>query len=692
MNFLKLDNSVTSHTLRKIWIKSKDIVLGYSYGKEYLPERKIRGCTAPITGITYLSNTHVATVSVDASNQMYFHVWNIVAGVCEKVLFDSIYTDGYKACILGISTDRVAFSSEGATVNVWNILTGTCEFIGKEHKKTVTCLLRLTDERIVSGSKDTTLKVWNINGKVCEQTLKGHSGEVTCLAGLPDGKIVSGSSDTTMKIWKLTTGLCERTLEGHTHFITCIVCLPDGRIVSGSNDHIVRGKPSGHTLRIWNTTSGLCEHIISNEEKIFSICRYGDYTVVTGNEKSLKTWDVNSGVREEYNGAHQGDILCLIQLPDGRIVSGSSDKTIKVWDLANKRSEKTLRGPVCQVYFLSEFFNNKEEKDGEEGAHIISCGFHDNFDDIQLWNVESGRCKEIISCKGMTIPKPLADGRFASCSHQLSDGSDYRSLPTDVYIWDILHGNLEHILSHKNSIEYLYQLKNGYLAVAVGNMICIWDITSGKIQQKLENTGSVSSILEVPDGRIVCSCSDGYSINIWNLQTVLCERRLFGHTEDIGVLKGLLDGRVISCSSEDRTIRIWNMDAGQCERIFHGHSVVYENQLIVLRDGYRMAFCEHQSRRGSTIQICNVNTGECELALEKAHFGTINGLIELVDGRLGSSSDDRRIKIWDIDRGICDQILRGHSNDIGSLIQLTDGRLVSGGYDETIVIWRPLKL
>ena len=41
---------------------------------------------------------------------------------------------------------------------------------------------------------------------------------------------------------------------------------------------------------------------------------------------------------------HEGEIFCLIELLDGRIASGSSDWSIKIWDVKNKICVQTLIG------------------------------------------------------------------------------------------------------------------------------------------------------------------------------------------------------------------------------------------------------------------------------------------------------------------------------------------------------------
>ena len=54
--------------------------------------------------------------------------------------------------------------------------------------------------------------------------------------------------------------------------------------------------------------------------------------IVSGSrDKTLKVWDVTEGLCLQTMRAHTGWVNCVGVLPDGRVVSGSRDKTLKVW-------------------------------------------------------------------------------------------------------------------------------------------------------------------------------------------------------------------------------------------------------------------------------------------------------------------------------------------------------------------------
>ena len=68
------------------------------------------------------------------------------------------------------------------------------------------------------------------------------------------------------------------------------------------------------------------------------MCCLGDGRIVSGSDdKSMKVWRVDANDQLEEAAAKQdahGDwVRCLCCLGDGRIVSGSTDKSVKVWSI-----------------------------------------------------------------------------------------------------------------------------------------------------------------------------------------------------------------------------------------------------------------------------------------------------------------------------------------------------------------------
>jgi WD40 repeat protein len=69
------------------------------------------------------------------------------------------------------------------------------------------------------------------------------------------------------------------------------------------------------------------------------------------------------------------------------------------------------------------------------------------------------------------------------------------------------------------------------------------------------------------------------------------------------------------------------------------------------------------------------------------HKDAINSMILLPNGMIASASNDKTIKIWDINNSICIKSLEGHTDNINILVLLSNGMIASGSSDNTIKIW-----
>ena len=87
-----------------------------------------------------------------------------------------------------------------------------------------------------------------------------------------------------------------------------------------------------------------------------------------------------------------------------------------------------------------------------------------------------------------------------------------------------------------------------------------------------------------------------------------------------------------------------------------------------------------------TIKVWNIERGACEATLS-GHTERVIALGVLPNGRLASGSADRTIKVWNIERGACEATLSGHTSYVFSLAVLPNGMLVSGADGKTIKVW-----
>jgi len=248
---------------------------------------------------------------------------------------------------LQFDSSRIVSGSHDKTIKVWNTKTNSPWSVMtlSGHSGEVRCL-HLQHNKLVSGSTDLTIKVWDLDIQedwssiACRVTMVGHTDTVRCVQmDTAKNIVISGSYDTTLKVWNLGSGMCLYTLRGHTAPVLAIQA-EGGRLLSGSGDK---------TLRIWNLETGCCDGVLEGHgDAVTCLSVAASTKVITGSlDRTIKVWCL---VQMEClrtldwmsSEGHTGVIRCL-QADEWRIISAADDKTIKVWDLETGQRLVTLK-------------------------------------------------------------------------------------------------------------------------------------------------------------------------------------------------------------------------------------------------------------------------------------------------------------------------------------------------------------
>ncbi|CAG8462012.1 13455_t:CDS:2 [Ambispora leptoticha] len=257
----------------------------------------------------------------------------------------------------------LASASEDTTIKIWDYETGEFERTLKGHTKSVQDIAFDPKGNFLA---DLTIKVWDLQNEYkCVKTLYGHDHSVSSVSFLPSGDfIVSASRDKSIKLWEFASGFCKKTFTGHLEWVRSVTPSEDGKwLVTSSNDQ---------TSRLWEVSTGECkmefrghDHVV--ECAIFApIIAYpyirelaglekdskansskdqqlpAQYVVTGSRDKTIKLWDPTGQCIKTLVG-HDNWVRGLVFHPTGKyLLSASDDKTIKIWDIKTGRCTKTL--------------------------------------------------------------------------------------------------------------------------------------------------------------------------------------------------------------------------------------------------------------------------------------------------------------------------------------------------------------
>ena len=285
---------------------------------------------------------------------------------------------------------------------------------------------------------------------------------------------------------------------------------------------------------------------------------------------------------------HTNKIVSLIELESGKLVSGSYDNTIRIWDINDKSGNEQVINENERILSLLEFEKNK-----------ILSGTGDNS--INLWDLENPE-QVLFSFKG----HELWVNALVKC-----DSNFFASASNDskIKIWDYFKRECVSTLKgHVDCILSLILLKNKNLCSGSADLtIRIWDWGLGECISILKgHTRWVKCVLELDNGILVTG-SDDKTIKLWKNEINF--KTLEEHAHSVRTFCQINE-RLFASGSFDYTIKIWEIDSWKCVQTLYGH----ELNIICLIS------LKHQSENGNDE----------------------NGYNDLI----ASCSNDKSIKIW----------------------------------------------
>jgi WD40 repeat protein len=561
-------------------------------------------------------------------------IWQVADG---KQLLNYLGHDGWIWSV-AFSPDGKILASGGVDniVKLWNAHTGDCLKILQGHEHWVLAVAFSPDGKtLASGSTDRTIRLWDVETGQCLRVLKGHEGPVWSVVFNDAGLLASGSQDHTIRFWDPTLGQSLEILEGHTDLIFSVAFSPDGKLLaSGSTDQ---------TARLWDVDTGQCLNVLEHPNWLFSVAFSLDGKILAsgGKDHIVRLWDVASGrcakaLRGHTNWVYSVAYATVSNIATGQILaSSSSDETIRFWD-ADGQGLRTLQGHANWVLSVAL------SPDG----HIISgCQDHS----VRFWDANTGQCLKILSKHKSKIWSVAC-----SPSGQVwASGSD----DNEIALWDAGTGQCLKVLQGHSSAVYSIAFSPDSQNLASGSQdqtVAIWDIATGQRIRTLHGHSQwVLTVTYSPDGKTLATGSQDETIKLWDLTTGECLRTFQGHTGPVWSVAVSPDGILLASGSQDGTIKLWKMATGECLNTFQGHSgpvwaVAFHPGGTQLASG----------SQDEMVMLWDVATGACLQTLQ-GHTRRVCAVAFSQDGQtLLSGSQDESMRLWSLPDGEECRILR----------------------------------
>jgi WD40 repeat protein len=359
---------------------------------------------------------------------------------------------------------------------------------------------------------------------------------------------------------------------------------------------------------------------------------------------------------------HTGGVYSVAISSDGqRIISGSRDGTIKVWDATTGQEKLTLKGRT-RLLINSVAHSN-------DGRRIVS-GCEDGT--VQVWDATTGQ--EKLTVKGHREPVYSVafspDGRcFASGGFDMA-----------VKVWDAATGQEKLILKghteHVNSVAFSGDGRH-IVSGSHDRTIKVWDADTGREKLTLKgHTLGVNSVVFSSDGQAIVSGGNDRTVKVWDAVTGQEKLTLKGHEDEVWSVASSNNGLwIVSGEKNGRFVKVWDAVSGQAKLTFKGHTGAYIN-VAISGDGQRIV----SGSLDSTVRVWGAAEGQERLSLKGHTFGRTSVAISGDGRRIVSGGNDRTVKVWDAATGQAMLTLKGHKEPVSCVAISSDGRrIVSGG-------------
>jgi WD40 repeat protein len=362
---------------------------------------------------------------------------------------------------------------------------------------------------------------------------------------------------------------------------------------------------------------------------------------------------------------HDATIYSVAVTPDGRLaVTGSSDRTARVWDLRTGKEKQPQLSHTAPVYSVAVT---------QDGTRVVTGAEKE----ARVWDANTGKLLRTLPHKDFVNGIALTpDGKRA-----VTTSSDRLA-----QVWDLSTGEKEAEFKDHTSAVYGVAITRDGMHVVTGSSdrtARIWDISKpndGSVLWRQDaHKETVFAVAFSPDGSRVVTGSIDRTARIWDSKTGKMLRVLEGHTGPVYSVAVTPDGTRVATGSADDTIRVWNLETGAELAVIKGHQGDVR-AVAATPDGLVSVASDR------TLRIWDLEKRGA-FAL-RAHDGAVRSVAFLPGRRLVTASEDRSVRIWDWKTGDKLNELKGHIDSVTSVAITSDGtRIVTGSADGTARVW-----
>ena len=312
----------------------------------------------------------------------------------------------------------------------------------------------------------------------------------------------------------------------------------------------------------------------AHQRHVVTCLQFDADKIITGSDDAnINVYDTKTGALRAKLEGHEGGVWAL-QYEGNVLVSGSTDRTVRVWDIENATCTQIFQGHTSTVRCLEILMPTPVEQtpDGYTmmpQVPLIITGSRDS--NLRVWKLP----RPDDSSYFQTGPAP---DEAAECPYYIrtlighhhsvraiaahADTLVSGSYDCSVRVWKISTGETVHRLQGHTQKVYSVVLdtkRNRCISGSMDNLVKVWSLETGTVLFNLEGHSSLVGLLDLQLDRLVSAAADS-TLRIWDPENGHCRSTLRAHTGAITCFQH--DGQKV-ISGSDRTLKMWNVATGK---------------------------------------------------------------------------------------------------------------------------------
>ena len=247
----------------------------------------------------------------------------------------------------------------------------TTDDIFTRHRGPVTCACHVPGtDLVITSAYDGAVALFN-TASYAVDLLGYHAHLVNRVSVNQTGTLAAScSSDFTIIIWDLTTRRLRQSLKGHSDDVEDFIFI---------NDHLGASVSRDWRVLLWNLDTGAIEHVfLGHEQDALSITHLDGKLYTSGDDMTLRIWDLQQRKLEKTLGPFDTEAdTCAIDSLNRRAILGCDDGIIRIFDIDSGELSHEIKAHEAGI---------KKVACSPANGNILSAAYDQR---IVIWDAET---------------------------------------------------------------------------------------------------------------------------------------------------------------------------------------------------------------------------------------------------------------------------------------------------------------